>query len=71
LLLSFTAVLNSDDDGAFGGVLPLSEWERQFGLRERELSTMSVKVVQLHDVMIRLVVAVRDEANRLRTCGTA
>jgi len=52
-------------------VMVQSEWERQFVDKESELSTMSVRVLQLHDVMIQLVVAIRDEANRLRTCGTA
>jgi len=55
-----------DDDGIFR-----SEWERQFVIKETELSTMSAQVVQLHVDMNRLVVAIRDEANRLRTCGTA
>ena len=48
-----------------------SEWERQFTVKETELSRMSDNVLQLHDVMNQLVIAIRDEANRLRTCGTA
>jgi len=48
-----------------------SEWERQFDIKETELSAMSDQVLQLHEVMIRLIEVIRDEANRLRTCGTA
>jgi len=48
-----------------------SEWERQFDIKETELSAMSDQVLQLHVVMIRLIEVIRDEANRLRTCGTA
>ena len=63
-----TAAAAADDADA--GVFH-SEWERQFVIKETELTTMSTKVVQLHVDMNRLVVAIRDEANRLRTCGTA
>jgi len=57
---------DDDDDGTVQ-----SEWERQFDERHDYLERMSFTVVQLHETMSRLVVAIRDEANRLRTCGTA
>ena len=63
----FAADAGDDDDD--GAVQP--EWERQFVIKETQLSTISTQVVQLHVDMNRLVIAIRDEANRLRTCGTA
>ena len=49
----------------------MTEWEIEFGLKERDLSAISIEVYRFISEMEQLVKSIKEKERFLRTCGTA